>query len=106
MDNENRKLHVQWQQRLKLRSESNKLRAKGYKLWDKSYKLRAEGDKLWAESCKLRFEDNKLWADSIIAVFGNIVMNWMIRGSGSDFTDPEGSVYKWDEQLTGEENAV
>ena len=92
MDNENRKLHVQWQQRLKLRSEGNKLRAEGDK-------LRSEGYKLWDKSYKL-------WADSIIAVFGNIVMNWTIRGSGSDFTDPEGSVYKWDEQLTGEENAV
>ena len=39
------------------------------KLWD-------EGDKLCAEGNKLCAEGDKLWAETILAVCGNVTMNW------------------------------
>ena len=60
-----------WAYRLKLRAEG--------------VKLRAEGDKLWAEG-------NKLWAEAVIAVHGNIMMEWKssthcVLGTGEEFTE-------------------
>ena len=55
-------LLVVWSWRLKLYAESDKL-------W-------AEGDKLRAEGDKLRAEGDILWLDAVIAVHGNIKLEW------------------------------
>ena len=65
-----------WNYRLKLRAESDKLRAEGYKLWAESDKLRAEGDKLRAEGYKLRAEGDKLWVEAVLEAYGNVTIEW------------------------------
>ena len=51
-----------WKIRLQLWAEGSKLRAEGSK-------LNAEGNGIWAEG-------NKLWAEGILAVYGNISLEW------------------------------
>ena len=66
-----------WKIRLQLRAEGNKLWAEGNKFWGtkgaklytRDVKLCAEGNKLWAES-------NRIWAEGILAVYGNITLEW------------------------------
>ena len=65
-----------WGIRLQLWAEGNKLRAEGSKLWAEGSKIWAEGDKLRAEGDKLQAEGNELWAKAIIAVYGNIKLEW------------------------------
>ena len=65
----NKELVKAWEQRLNLYAEGNKLRAEGYKLYAEGYKLHAEGN-------KLRAEGYKLWAESVIAQYGNIIIEW------------------------------
>ena len=64
-------LSVQWETRLKLRAE-------GDKLW-------AEGDKLRAEGDKLRAEGAKLWAEAILEVHGNISLRWEWLSDKNDY---------------------
>jgi len=65
-----------WAEGDKLWAEGDKLWAEEGKLWAEGGKLCAEGGKLCAEGDKLRAEGNKLWAEAIIAVHGNIRMEW------------------------------
>ena len=51
-----------WSIRLKLYAEGNK--------------LHAESNKLYAEGSKLHAEGDKLWAEAILAVYGNIKLEW------------------------------
>ena len=51
--------------------------------WKKRNKLRKKRDKLWAESNKLYAEGGKLWAEgdilflnAVIAVYGDITVEW------------------------------
>lgn len=53
-----------------------RLWAEGDKLWAEGDKLRAEGYKLLAEGNKLQAEGDKLWAEAILAVHGNIKIEW------------------------------
>ena len=71
-------LQMAWESRLKLRAEGSKLRAEGDKLW-------AEGNKLWAEGVKLWAEGNKLWAETILAVCGNIKIEWRWNKAAQDY---------------------
>ena len=85
-------LKIAWEKRAKLRAEGDKLRTEGDKLWDEGDKLRAEGDKLrakgdklWDEGDKLRAKGDKLWAEAIIAIKGNIIIEWEYVTEKSDF---------------------
>ena len=78
------KLEIQWNARLKLWAEGDKLRAEGDK-------LRAEGLKLWAEG-------NKLWADAILAVYGNIKLEWKWRDNILDCELENGEIYRGDDE--------
>ena len=83
-------LKIEWQKRMKLCAESDKLRAEGYKLWAESNKLQAEGD-------KLRAEGDRLWAEAILAKFGNITMewkNWNMQKQSFECHLDNGEVYK------------
>ena len=62
-------LSVVWSWRLKLRAEGSKLQAEGNK-------LQAEGNKLQAEGNKLQADGDILWLDAVIAVHGNIKLEW------------------------------
>ncbi|MFA5936565.1 MAG: hypothetical protein WC822_01665, partial [Candidatus Paceibacterota bacterium] len=60
------------------------------KLYAEGSKLRAEGDKLWAEGDKLYAEGDKLWAEAILAVHGNITLewkswDWCVLGNGEEY---------------------
>ena len=57
------KLMAQWNKRISLYAE-------GDKLW-------AEGNKLYAEGSKLRAEGDKLWAEAILEFYGNITLEWI-----------------------------
>src|SRR3990167_10376617 len=91
------RLITAWEKRIKLRAEGDKLLAEGNKLWAEGDKLYAEGDKLYAEGSKLYAEGSKLyaegyklyaegyklyaegyelWAETILAVHGNIALEW------------------------------
>jgi hypothetical protein len=70
-------LQVAWESRLKLWAEGSKLRAEGDKLWAEGSKLWAEGDKLWAEG-------DKLWAETILAIHGNIKIEWRWNEAAED----------------------
>ena len=99
------KLSVQWNARLKLRAEGDKLWAEGNKLWAEGNKLRAEGNKLRAEGNKLSAEGNKLWAEgdklwaeAILEVYGNIKLKWKYLGNDKyDCELENGEVYRHDE---------
>jgi len=66
------KLDEQWENRLKLKAEGNKL-------WAEADKLRAKADKLWAESNKLRAKADKLWVKEIIKCYSDITIKWIWR---------------------------
>ena len=89
-------LKAQWNARLKLWAEGDKLRAEGSKLWAEGDKLRAEGSKLGAECDKLGAEGGKLWDEGIRDVFGNVTIEWIWRNGGEDCKLENGEVYKWD----------
>ena len=69
-------LNLNWGFRLKLWDEGDKLWDEGDKLCAEGNKLCAEGNKLRAEGNKLCAEGDKLWAETILAVCGNVTMNW------------------------------
>ena len=46
------------------------------KLWEEGYKLRAEGEKLLAEGTKLWMESNKMLLAAMVAVYGDIDIEW------------------------------
>ena len=85
-------LAIQWNTRLKLYAEGDKLYAEGSKLY-------AEGDKLYAEGSKLRAEGDKLYAEAILEIFGNIKLEWKWRTAGHDCKLENGEIYKWDEPI-------
>ena len=92
------KLKVQWQARLKLRAEGDKLWAEGHKLRAEGDKVWAEGDKLRAEGDKLRAEGDKLWAEAILEVHGNIFLEWKWRGNIVDCYLENGDIYRGDDK--------
>jgi len=67
--------------------------------WQLRLKLRAEGDKLWAEGDKLRAEGDRLWAEGIIEVYGNIKLEWKWRGDVLDCELENGEIYRGDEPI-------
>ena len=69
-------LKAMWRKRLKLHAKGGKLQAEGSKLWAEANRLWAEGDKLQAEGSKLWAEGDKLWAEAVLAVHGNIKLEW------------------------------
>jgi hypothetical protein len=71
-----------WMERLRLRAEGDKLLSEGNK-------IRAEGDKLWAEG-------DLLWASAVIARYGNVEMEWKLRGNVNDCLLGNGDLYKGD----------
>jgi len=76
MDKKPLGLSFVWKIRLQLHAEGDKLRAEGAKLQAEGNKLWAEGAKLWAEGNKLWAEGDKLWVEGILAVYGNIKLEW------------------------------
>jgi hypothetical protein len=81
-----------WAYRLKRHAEGDKRHAEGNKLRAEGSKYWAEGDKLRAEGNKLRAEGDKLWAEAVIAVHGNVTMEWKssahcVLGTGEEFTE-------------------
>ena len=96
------KLQNAWTARLKLWAEGAKLRAEGAKLRAEGDKLWAEGAKLRAEGDKLRAEGDKLWAEMIIAVHGNITLEWKWRGDVWDCHLGTGEIFRGDQPLEGE----
>ena len=92
------KLEIQWNARLKLKAEGYKLRAEGYKLMAEGDKLWAEGYKLKAEGYKLMAEGDKLWADAILAVYGNIKLEWKWRDNILDCELENGEIYRGDDE--------
>ena len=67
--------------------------------WQLRLKLRAEGDKLWAEGSKLLAEGDKLRAEGIIEVYGNIKLEWECRGDVIDCKLENGEIYRGDEPI-------
>lgn len=109
------KLQKEWEQRLKLIAEGNKLTAEGYKLqaegdklcaeggklYAKGIKLWGEGNKLWAESDKLYAKGNKLWAEAVLKAYGNIKLeweNWNEKYLSSECHLGNGEVYGFEEE--------
>ena len=82
-------LRKQWDERLRLRAEGDKLYSEGDKLYAEGNKLHAEGDKLYAEG-------RKLWACAILEIFGNITLEWLYRDGGMDCLLGNGELYKHD----------
>jgi hypothetical protein len=70
------KLQSQWETRLKLYAEGNKLYAEGHKLNAEGNKLYAEGHKLNAEGHKLYAEGDIQWYAAIIEAYGNIAVEF------------------------------
>src|SRR5579859_364510 len=79
---EGAKLHAEG---AKLRAEGAKLHAEGAKFYAEGNKLHAERDKRYAEGDKLHAEGDKLWAEAIIAVYGNIKLEWVYREDKSSY---------------------
>lgn len=65
--------------------------------WNARISLWAEGDKLCAEGNKLLAEGDKLWAEAILGAFGNIKLEWVWRETGYDCHLENGEIYKHDE---------
>ena len=57
--------------------------------WEIRIKLRAEGDKLWAEGDKLRAEGDIGWFTAIIEAYGNVIVSWV----GTSCILPDGDRY-------------
>jgi hypothetical protein len=63
----------------KLSAECLKLRAEGHKLYAEGYKLHAEGNNLIADGLKLSADGYRLWVEAILAVHGNIEIEWVLN---------------------------
>lgn len=75
----------------KLWAEGNTLWIKSEQLWVEGEKLRAEGNKLRAEGNRLWIKGDQLWAEAIIAVHGDIRLDWKsdahcVLETGEEFT--------------------
>ena len=91
----------------KLRAEGSKLYAEGSKLYAEGNRLYAEGNRLYAEGNRLRAEGGKLRAEGdiifikgVIALHGNIKLEW--KNYNPERDDHEchlgnGEVYGFDE---------
>ena len=103
-------LALQWEARLRLYAEGDKLRAEGAKLYAEGAKLYAEGDKLRAERAKLRAEGAKLyaegdklsaegaklWAEAILETHGNIILEWVDKNDRTDCKLETGEYFRAD----------
>ena len=56
----------------------------------------------WTARLKLRAEGDKLWAEMIIAVHGNITLEWKWRGDVWDCHLGTGEIFRGDQPLEGE----
>jgi hypothetical protein len=88
------KLTEQWNKRLDLRAEGEKLLAEGEKLLAEGNRLTAEGSKLLTEGDKLRVEGETLWIDAILEAYGNITVEWKFNGEDYDCILENGERYK------------
>ena len=70
------KLQTEWETRLKLRAEGDKLCVEGSKLYAEGDKLCVEGSKVYAEGDKLNAEGDIQWFDAVIKTYGNVVVSW------------------------------